>query len=212
MYKLSKADRQAIEAARGHYDPTPQWYAVMLHCGRERKVHDRLLRDFAASGLDELLLPEVKYPEGHGPLSGQSELLCLGHLLVRCRMNDDLYMGVTDDPEVYKILGQAWRIPSTIAEREIEIFKGILESYPTPRLVSRVSSVGSVAHVIEGLMKGLCGRVAMVTSQYVKIETSLTFLNDGDGVLVAVPRHQVRIEQPILAGAPEPESLEVVNN
>lgn len=184
MFKLSKADRQFIEEHRGRYRPDLRWYVTMTHWGRERLVYKRVEKEFGKNGVEELLLPELM---GSGP---QDKLLFGGHLFFRCRMTEEIYMGVCSDPWVFKIFGRAFRIPEVISEDEMRIFKGMLGSEPRPRLVSK-SHIGAMANVIDGLMKGMQGRVVGVSAQFVVLETQFSFLDQGDSIVVSVPHEQV---------------------
>lgn len=190
MYKLSKAERVFIEQFRGAYDPHAHWYAIMTHWGRERDILQHIRRRLDGK-YEEILLPEI--PAVPGEKSGR--LLFGGYLFLRCRMSDAIYMTVASAPQVYKIFGRAFRIPTPIGDREMEIFCNMLGAKPSPQFVTR-SNIGQQAVVIEGMLKGLSGRVVGVNTQHVKLETSFSFLAQDSGVIVCVPRAHIRIEEP----------------
>lgn len=194
MYKLSKADREFIEEHRGRYLPEARWYAAMTHWGRERAVLEKVEKEFGDSGLEELLLPELKGEDEPAGKKTGKKLLFGGHLFFRCRMSDEIYTGVCAHPWVFKIFSKAYRIPDVIDDEEMRIFKGALETIPVPRLVTR-SQIGANATVIDGLMKGLQGRVVEVSAHLVKIETQFSFLDHGNSIVISVPHLQVLIEE-----------------
>jgi transcription antitermination factor NusG len=171
MYKLSKKEREFRERTRGRYAPEPAWYCVMTHCGRERRVRDRVLLDFGDDGAREVLLPEIK-SNGHGRKTNGNlpDLLFSSYVFLYCTMSDNLYMSVHDYPDVFQILGRAYRIPSIIDETEITHLKGVLETNPIPRLSSRLN-IGSPAVVTKGIMEGMRGRVVEMNAKYIKLET-----------------------------------------
>lgn len=193
MFKLSKADLELLERLRGQYGDAPRWYGVLTHVGRERKTREKILKDFARNGIEEVLLPELH----GGPLAetkshNQPELLFTGHIFLHCRMHDDLYMQVCAYAEVMKILGRAYRIPSVIADEEMRIFKGVLETFPKPRLASPVN-IGTLVQVTTGLMEGMRGKVIATSASHVKIQTEFSFLGKESGIVVSVPREQVAL-------------------
>lgn len=192
MYKLSKADREFLETHRGQYDSELRWYAAMTHWGRERKIMDQVRRDFGPSGVDELLLP-VLAGEDDEAGGKRGELLFGGHLFLRCRMNDDIYMGLANHPWVFKVFGRAFRIPDVIGDYEMDIFKRALVSVPRPCLVTR-SHLGTMATVTEGLMAGLQGRVVGVSNKFVKLETHFSFQDHTSSVVVSVPQEHVLLD------------------
>ena len=203
MFKLSKADRELLERLRGQYADAPQWYGVLTQVGRERKAREKILGSFGHDGIEEILLPELSGElRADAGSSTESPLLFTGHIFLQCRMHDELYMQVCAYPEVMKILGRAFRIPSVIDNQEMQIFKGVLETFPVPCLAPRVS-VGTAVQVISGLMDGMRGKVIETSASHVKIQTDFSFLGKETGIVVAVPRDQVApLERPALSLQP----------
>jgi transcription antitermination factor NusG len=188
MFKLSKADREHYERMRGCYLAESSWYGLLIHSGRERKAQERVMRDFGQHGVEEILLPEL----ADGPVgkTGPS-LLFGGHLFLRCRMIDEIYIKVAAYTEVMKILGRAYRIPDIICNQEMEIFKSVLATYPLPKLATRMH-LGAAAQVTDGLLHGLQGRIVEVTAKHVKIESCFSFLGNDSAIVVSVPREQIQ--------------------
>lgn len=193
MYKLSKADREFIETHRGVYPDDPRWYAVMTHWGREKRVHDAFRKEFQGRGLGELLLPALQDQDGEPPDGAAGKLLFGGCLFFRAEMHDEMYMRLTQYPDVFKIFGRAFRIPEPIPDGEIDVFRQMLRIAPRPQLVTR-SHIGQRVIVTSGLLEGLTGRLAGVNSNNVKIEAQFSFLGQESSIVVTVPRAHVLLE------------------
>src|SRR5207249_4494793 len=130
-----------------------------------------------------------------------SELLFPCYVFVRCHMSDVIYMSVAAYEAVISILGRAWRIPSVLAQTEIENLKKILRAPKRPELVTR-RNIGEEAEVTAGILKGVRGRIVETSATHVKLETGFSFLNAATGVIVAIPRCEVRlVELPCLEAA-----------
>lgn len=115
-------------------------------------------------------------------------------------MNDDFYTKVCAFRDVYKIHGRAYRIPSIIDDREMTIFKGILQTTPEPKMAVP-SSKGCLARVKSGLMAGLTGRVIASNSEYVKLETKFSFIDGKSCIVIALSHKYIVIDDPIGHGA-----------
>jgi transcription antitermination factor NusG len=202
MYKLSKQEVEFREKMRGRYPVDPKWYAVMTHCGHEHAIRDRILSDFANDGVKEVFLPELKANvRGHNGNRKRPELLFSCYAFLHCRMSDELYMTVGAYDASYGILGQAYRIPSSIEEKEMIHLKGILASYPAPLLSPRLN-VGAEAVVTAGLMQGMPGRVVEFNSHFVKLEACFSFFDNGTSIIVSVPLNQIRLGETGLFSSP----------
>jgi transcription antitermination factor NusG len=195
MYRLSKQEHEFRERMRGKYPEGLNWYAVMMHSGRERRVRERILFDCSDRGAVEVLLPERK-----GGATGRQGkrtppgLLFPCYVFLRCRMDDEIYMRISAYEDVFQVLGRAYRIPSVIDDAEIAHLKGVLMSEPRPEMMSRLN-VGDQAVVIQGMMEGMRGRVLEFNARFVKLETCFSFLDNGTSIAVHVPRAHVRLEK-----------------
>ena len=194
MYKLDKQERAYRARMRGRYSTAMKWYAVMTHCGREYPVRDRIEFDLSDQGEVGILLPEVRTNErAPGGKTDHQPLLFSSYVFVRCRMNDAIYTSITAYRDVYQILGRAYRIPSVIHDAEMAHLRGVLATSPAPMLVSRLR-VGEPVEITDGLLRGMRGQLVEFNARYAKIEVRFSFLDDTTGILVSVPRHQVRLE------------------
>jgi len=195
MYRLSKQERDLRERMRGKYPDGFNWYAAMMHSGRERRVRERVLHDFSDRGVEEVLLPELRAgASGRPGKRTQPNLLFPCYVFFRCRMDDEIYVRISAYEDVFQILGRAYRIPSVIDEAEIAYLKGVLTSHPRPEMMSRLN-VGGQAVVIQGMMEGMRGRVLEFNARFVKLETCFSFLDNGTSIAVHVPRAHVRFEK-----------------
>ena len=219
MYKLDKKELQMRQEMRGRYPEGVRWYAVMVHCGHEKRVRfwleetleewgldsPRSLRrripegpageDVPVSRSEEVFLPIVR-PDAKSPHhrpETPSRLLFHSYLFLRCAMNDEIYTTVCDHPSIYQIVGRAYRIPSVLEDDEVLHLKGILESDCNPETIDKCN-IGDTAEIVQGLMAGMRGRVLAVNSSTVRLEVSFSFLDMGTSVAVSVPRTDVRIK------------------
>jgi len=193
MQMLSRQEREYRDQLRGRYEPDTQWYAVMVHGGREYRVRERIAQDLGNGSVLETLLPELR-PVGN-PLgqNGRRDLLFPSYVFLCCQMSDIVYMTIDSYKEVFSILGRAFRIPSVIADQEMTHLKGVLQSYPLP-ILSRSLHVGSSAVVMRGLMEGMHGRIFEYNAHYVKLETCFSFFDNGTSILVTVPKADVQLD------------------
>jgi transcription antitermination factor NusG len=187
MFKLSKADLAWRAEHRGHYPAAPRWYGVMTRCGQEWTVRRRLERELAGDGLEEVLVPEYRDPDG-----AEASMLFSSYIFLRCAMNDAIYLHATDDLDVYKILGVSWRIPSPIADDEMRQLKGVLSACEKPRVV-RAAAVGEIVEIGSGLMRGMRGRVLGGNANHVRLQVQFTFQDPGAAVCVVVPRAMIKM-------------------
>ena len=196
MYKLDKNELTLRQAARGCYPKESMWYAVMTHYGQEQRVRKFIEENMADQRIDEILLPLVQL--GRSSRSSQPKalprFLFRSYLFLRCMMNDDTYISICDHPSVYQILGRGYRIPTVLDDAEIQNLRQVLNADCNPEMVTRCN-IGASALIIDGLMAGVRGRVIAVNSKEVKLEISFSFLSMGTGIVVAVPRSQVRIRE-----------------
>jgi transcription antitermination factor NusG len=201
MYKLSKADREFFQKVRGVYPPVPSWYAIMTHFGKEHAVRNCIWKDFNEHGVEEIFLPEISHDRenpDHARQKGscrKGSLLFGSHVFLHCRMSDEIYTRVIEYRGVMKILGRAYRIPSIIDDKEMQLFQAVLNASPAPEMMSRCY-VGAQAQVLTGLMQGIRGRVTEIHSGFVKIQADFSFIEQGRAITVTVPREHVHIEEP----------------
>ena len=194
MYILDKREREFRDRMRGKYDPDAKWYGLMVHYGRERVVRERILDDFVNDGVREVILPELDHSSRRrNGRQRRADLLFPSYVFLKCHMNDTTYMTVASYNDVYSILGRTFRMPTIIDEEEMDHLKGVLQTYPFPTFGTRMN-IGSEAIVTRGLMEGMQGRIVEINAEYVKLETTFSFFDDGAGVLVSVPKEDIRLE------------------
>lgn len=198
MYRLDKKELSLRQETRGCYPEGAHWYAVMVHCGQEDRIRTHILEDLFDLGVDEVLLPLVRQaPNASGrDLKTPPEFLFRSYLFLRCEMNDRLYISLCDHRSVYQILGRAYRIPAVLDDQEILRLRQILDADCRPEMISR-RNIGALAHIVEGPMAGVHGRVLAVNSKEVKMEVSFSFLDMGTSVALVVPRSDVRIKESV---------------
>lgn len=197
MYKLSKAELAERAARRGRYPEHSCWYAVMTHGGQEMRVAERIGQELGPVGVEEVQVPVYQGPESGDVADGRGTLLFGSYVFVRCVMTDDIYEGICAGREVFRILGEAWRIPQPIEAQEMDRLKAILSAFRKPEVV-RAIEVGREVEVATGLMQGLRGRVVECNATHVKLQTTFSFLEPGTSVRVVVPRSALRIDAALL--------------
>lgn len=190
MYKLNKQDKEEIAAKRGRYPADMRWYVIMTHAGHEQEVSARIRQALDSGAVAEVLLPEYLGPGTENGLRRIS-LLFSSYVFLRCAMDDEIYMRVCQWPHVFRILGEAWRIPAPVADAEIGWLKGVLMACERPQMVCP-TSVGDDVEVAEGLMKGMRGRVVGGNAKTVKLEARFSFLDPGSAICVVVPRSALK--------------------
>jgi transcription antitermination factor NusG len=188
MYKLARSDKRYRETWRGLYSPDLHWYGVMTQYGQERRIKSRILAELRRAGVEETLLPEIQTNGG----AASEELLFPCYLFICCRMNDQIYMQISQFEGVLSVLGRAWRIPSIVNETEIKHLRAILTPSVHPEL-ARQRAVGAQVEVVAGILKGLRGRVLEESANHFKLETRFSFLNAGTGITISIPRSEVRL-------------------
>ena len=195
MYTLNKKERELREQARGCYPEGLQWYTAMVHCGHEVRVANWIDENLKEQGVDEVLLPILR-PNGQSrrlQTKGPFKFLFHSYLFIRCTMNDEVYVPLAEHSSVFRIMGRSYRIPSLLNGEEIQYLKGILESDCRPSMADR-RNIGEHAEVIEGLMAGMEGRIIAINSKEAKLEVAFSFLDMGTGVVLVVPRDNLRVE------------------
>ncbi len=190
MFKLSKDDRERREQMRGKYASQLHWYGVMTHWGQEDRLKRELESAFSGADLREVFVPEFVQTECPGKKT-RSEKLFGGYLFVQCEMRDEIYFQICKFPQVHRILGLSYRIPSVIDDFEIAHLKRLLVFQPKPRMMQRCAS-GQMVKVVDGLLKGMTGQVVQVNAEHIKIETSFSFLGYDSGICVSLPHASVR--------------------
>jgi len=122
MYKMTRKELEERRNQRGRYLPEVRWYAVAAHCGRERRVCQRIREDLDETAVAEILLPEVRSeaartgtrPHGarsHGA-AALPRLLFPSYLFLRCAMNDEIYGVITEYPDAFWASEADWWIAS----------------------------------------------------------------------------------------------------
>ena len=194
MYRLDPKELSLREESRGRYPKGSCWYAVMAHCGQEERVRRYIGEELANLGVDEILLPRVRLRTGaqRGLTAPSREFLFRSYLFLRCTMSDAIYIPLCDHRFVYRILGRSYRIPTMLDDEEIVCLRRILEADCRPEMVSR-RNVGNEAHIVEGPLEGVYGRILSVNSKEARLEVSFSFLDMGSSVVVIVPRCHVRV-------------------
>jgi len=203
MYKLGSKELELRQSWRGAYADGLHWYAIMVHTGREIRVRQFILEEVVdslapsqANPIAEVFLPIVQQQPSMSPLRNRQQpekaFLFRSYLFLQCAMNDAIYTPICDHQFVYQILGRGYRIPSILEDEEIENLKKILRSDSRPELVSR-RNIGSMVEITEGLMAGIRGRVVTANAREVKLEVGFSFLDGATGVVVSVPRINVKI-------------------
>lgn len=193
MYKLGRKGIEERRNVQGKYSEEIKWYCVMTHFLQEKNVGAAIQKMFSSV---DVLVPMV----GNGNASPEppkknvaGQPLFNGCIFVRCRMTEEIYMGIRTGKGVFSVLGDAFRIPQALEEREMATLKELLNFVPSP-ILAQWPKAGEKAVVTSGNLAGLEGRVFERHDAYPKIAFRLSFVGTESAIVVALPRAQVKIE------------------
>lgn len=175
-------------------DTLEQFGQGNLRTSRQTELDELAGEHTTLSPSEEILLPIVRLGIASSDQRSKTtpQFLFPSYLFLRCAMNDEIYTRVCEYPQVYQILGRAYRIPTPLEDEEILHLRGMLESDCQPELIEKIN-IGETVEIVEGLMAGMKGRILAFNSSTVRIEAFFSFLDMGTSVAVTVARSDVQI-------------------
>lgn len=170
---MTEEEKKALEEDSGF-----KWYAIHTYSGFENKVKGSLIERVKAKGyeddLAEVLVPSEEVVELHkGKRRVTERKIFPGYILVKMRLNDDMWHVVKDTPKITGFVGSR-TTPSPLSDEEVkEILDQMSEdsSKPRPKVQFRQ---GEPIRVVDGPFTNFVGVVDEVNSERCKLKVMVS--------------------------------------
>ena len=147
------------------------WYAIYCKSRHEQRVHCRLM----AKGIGSYLADYETRVQWGTRLRKFRKNLLPGYVLVRARMDSQIYLAVLQTESVVNFVGRPWPRLSWIPDEQVQSLRLLLESHhdfqETPYF-----DAGDGVEVITGPLAGLRGVIAGPANQKHRVIVSVDLL------------------------------------
>ncbi len=169
---------EATPAPESEENSDFHWYAIHTYSGFENKVKGSLMERMKAMGhgddLVEVLVPSEEVVELHkGKRRVSERKIYPGYILVKMRLNDEVWHVVKDTPKITGFVGSK-TAPSPLADDEVkEILDQMTEdsTKPKPKVMFRH---GEPIRVIDGPFNNFVGVVEEVNAERGKLKVMVS--------------------------------------
>ena len=160
------------------YDRPGKWYVVHTQSGYENKVQGNLAQRTKAMNkedyIHEVVIPlenVVEFKQGKR-VEGQKKMFP-GYILVRARMNDEVWSVIRNTPGITGFVG-AGNKPTPLPRKEVENFLGVNidgEGQPIKRAKPRMGyEEGETVRVKEGPFADFSGEIIEINEDQLKLK------------------------------------------
>lgn len=152
------------------------WYAIFVETGREEEVQ-RYIELLFPDGEIKTLVPKRKLIERRqGKTYERIKTLIPGYVLTQAKMDYDLYYGLKDLPNVYKVLKDDFD-PIPIREEEMAMILGLTRQGEVIE-ISEVYREGKEIKVLSGPLEGLEGIIEKFDHRKKRVKVCIEFLGE----------------------------------
>ncbi|MBI1392583.1 MAG: transcription termination/antitermination protein NusG [Alphaproteobacteria bacterium] len=156
-----------------------KWYIVHAYSNFEKKVADAIRHAAEEKGMSELI-EEIFVPTEdvievrRGRKVNTERRFFPGYVLVKMKLNDDLYHIINDTPKVTGFLG-AGKKPLPVPQKEIDRIRGVMEDEAERPRSTITFDIGESVRVVDGPFASFSGVVEGVDedNQRVKVAVSI---------------------------------------
>ena len=160
------------------YDRPGKWYVVHTQSGYENKVQGNLAQRIQSmnkeDSIHEVVIPLENVVEfKQGKRVEVQKKMFPGYILVRCRMNDEVWNVIRNTPGITGFVGSANK-PSPLPRREVESFLGTADE-ADGQVVKRAKprmgyEQGETVRVKEGPFADFSGEIIEINEDQLKLK------------------------------------------
>ncbi len=160
------------------YDRPGKWYVVHTQSGYENKVHGNLAQRIQSmnkeDSIHEVVIPLENVVEfKQGKRVEVQKKMFPGYILVRCRMNDEVWNVIRNTPGITGFVGSANK-PTSLPRKEVESFlgtEGEVDGQTVKRAKPRMGyEEGETVRVKEGPFADFSGEIIEINEDQLKLK------------------------------------------
>ncbi len=157
-----------------------KWYIVHAYSNFERKVAEAIKAEAASRGLEDLveevLVPTEEVMEVRkGKKVKTTRTFFPGYVLVKARLNDEIYHLVKETPKVTGFLGSDHgKKPIPVSEREVRSILGQMEEGVERPRPTVIYDIGEKVKVMEGPFQSFEGMVEEVDEARARLKVTVS--------------------------------------
>ncbi|MEE2682678.1 MAG: transcription termination/antitermination protein NusG [Actinomycetota bacterium] len=160
------------------YDRPGKWYVVHTQSGYENKVQGNLAQRIQSmdkeDSIHEVIIPLENVVEfKQGKRVEVQKKMFPGYILVRCRMNDEVWSVIRNTPGITGFVGSANK-PSPLPRKEVETFlgtEGEVDGQTVKRAKPRMGyEEGETVRVKEGPFADFSGEIIEINEDQLKLK------------------------------------------